>query len=263
MLRTLTLSVAAAALLGGQAFAQAGSPPTPTPSAQPMPSATASTPAQTDTATPDTAMSSSTMPAGSAAATQPAEQPTAGTAMQTPSAQAATSGQTFTGDQSGGTIMAALQGNPQFSMLVTALTTTNLNATLSGTDRQYTLFAPTNAALEAIPEARRTALMSNPPALQALLLHHVVGSAVTAAQLRNERDNHRPLPMAAGGGEALSGTGDTVMIGGATVTQADVRASNGVIHVIDGVIMPAAGATPAATTPAAPAAATPAATPQG
>lgn len=245
MLKSLVSSVAAAALTAGAAFAQTA-PATTTPTA-PTPPMTA-TPA----------------PSGTGTATQTPATPAPTSAAQTGAAQtgamqqpAATGGQPFAQAEQTGTIFAALQSNPQFSTLVSALESTNLDDVLTRTTRAegYTLFAPTNAAFESVPQAQRDALMNNPQALQALLLHHVVGTRVTAAQLRNERDGGRPLPMADNTTQAISGSGETVTLGGATVVQADVRAANGNIHVVDGLIMaagtgaaaaPAAGATPAA-----------------
>lgn len=243
MLKSLAYAAAAAALLAGPALAQAT-----TTTAQPATPATAAQPA--------TPAGATGQPATPATPAQPATP--AGDAAQPPASGDATAaapaaGQVFANTQQTGTIFAALQGNPQFSALVTALETTNLDDVLNGTDRQYTLFAPTNAALAAVPEAQR----NNPQALQRLLLHHVVGTQVSAAQLRNERQNNRPLPMADNVPQAISGTGDTVQIGGATVVQSDVRASNGTIHVIDGVIGADAGTSAAAAgaAPAAPASA--------
>lgn len=145
-------------------------------------------------------------------------------------------------------IVQVAQGNPDFSTLVTAVQSANLGTTLSGPG-PYTVFAPTNAAFEKIPQATRDELLS--PAgqeqLSSILNYHVVQGAVTAAQLTQAIE-----AAGAGGytintvnGEELTATLDNGQViltdatgSRATVTQTDVDASNGVIHAIDTVLMP-------------------------
>lgn len=287
MLKSLICSVAAGALLAGAAVAQTAptaaqpqpttppttggmqtpntAPRTPTPQTPSSTPATSTTPqsgaTQAGTTQPGTPQSTTAR----GAAAQPGMPQTGTTAGGMTSA-----GQPFATTEQTGTIFAAIQGNPQFSTLVAALEQTNLDDVLTRTSRAegYTLFAPTNAAFERVPAAQREALMNDPQALQALLLHHVVGTRVTAAQLRNERDGNRPLPMADNSTQPISGSGDTVTLGGATVVQADITAANGNIHVVDGVIMAAgagsaAAAAAAGSTPAGAPASTAPATPGG
>lgn len=151
-------------------------------------------------------------------------------------------------DAAAGTIVDVAGGNPDFSTLVAAVTAADLGGTLSGAG-PFTVFAPTNAAFEKVPQAARDQLMS--PAgkedLAGILTYHVVSGEQMAAGLTEA--------IAAGGAEGAKLTtvngavltakanGGTVTLtdaagNTATVTQTDIDASNGVIHVIDSVLMP-------------------------
>ena len=156
--------------------------------------------------------------------------------------------QTVNADAQTGTIVDVAQGNGDFSTLVSAVTSADLGATLSGAG-PYTVFAPTNAAFEKVPQATRDELMS--PAgkedLSTILTYHVVSGEVNAATLTDAIAN---------AGEAgytintVNGATLTAMMDGAnvvlrdaagntaTVTATDIDASNGVIHSIDSVLMP-------------------------
>ena len=147
-----------------------------------------------------------------------------------------------------GTVVAVAQGNPDFSTLVSAVTSADLAGTLGGAG-PFTVFAPTNAAFEKIPAATRESLMA--PAgkvdLTKILTYHVVPGRVDAATLTQQ--------IQAGGGSAALTTVEggvlTARVGAdgsvtltdenggvSRVVQADVAASNGVIHAIDTVVMP-------------------------
>ncbi len=148
----------------------------------------------------------------------------------------------------GGTIVDVAQGNPDFSTLVSAVTSANLGGTLAGTG-PFTVFAPTNAAFEKVPQATRDTLMS--PAgkadLTGILTYHVVQGETNAAALTDAikaagTAGHK-LTTVAGGTLTATMEGSNVVLtdaagNKATVTATDVDASNGVIHVIDTVLMP-------------------------
>ncbi len=123
-----------------------------------------------------------------------------------------------------------------FSTLVAAVKAAGLAETLSG-EGPFTVFAPTNAAFDALPEGTVVSLLEpeNKEKLKAILLYHVVPAKVMAADVA-------PMKVAtAGGAEAtITVDGETVMIDGAKVVKTDIEASNGVIHVIDKVILPPA-----------------------
>jgi uncharacterized surface protein with fasciclin (FAS1) repeats len=121
----------------------------------------------------------------------------------------------------------------QFKTLASLLTKAGLAGTLQGKG-PFTVFAPTDAAFAKVPKATLAALGKNTAKLRAVLLYHVVKGKVTAAQamkLRSAKTLYgKPLSIRVSAGK--------VLVGGATVTKADVMASNGVIHVIDKVLIP-------------------------
>ena len=147
-----------------------------------------------------------------------------------------------------GTVVAVAQGNPDFSTLVSAVTAADLAGTLGGAG-PFTVFAPTNAAFEKIPAATRDSLMA--PAgkadLTKILTYHVVPGRLTAADLATQAQANggkTELTTVQGGKLTVTVNADgsvtlTDAKGGMSkVTQADVMQSNGVVHVIDTVVMP-------------------------
>ena len=146
-----------------------------------------------------------------------------------------------------GTIVEVAQGNPDFSTLVSAVTAANLGETLSG-DGPYTVFAPTNDAFGKIPEATLTELTTNDTeTLGSILTYHVVQGNVDAATLTKaiEDSGEAGYTITTVNGGTLTAKvvdGNVVLTdaagGTSTVTATDVAASNGVIHVIDTVLMP-------------------------
>ena len=132
-----------------------------------------------------------------------------------------------------GTIVDVAAANPDFSTLVAAVQAAGLAETLSG-EGPFTVFAPTNAAFEALPAGVLDALLlpENKDTLAKILTYHVVPGAVMAADVTDG-----DVATVEGQNVTLS-TADGVTVNGATVVQADVAASNGVIHVIDAVILP-------------------------
>ena len=147
-----------------------------------------------------------------------------------------------------GSIVEVAQGNPDFSTLVAAVTAADLGTTLSGPG-PYTVFAPTNAAFEKVPQATRDMLLS--PAgkedLTGILTYHVVSgetmsSALTQA-IAGAGAEGAKLTTVNGAVLTAKADGGTVTLTDAagnvaTVTRTDIDASNGVIHVIDTVLMP-------------------------
>lgn len=119
--------------------------------------------------------------------------------------------------------------------LVAAIRAAGLVETLSGAG-PFTVFAPPNSAFEALPAGTVESLVqpANREQLTSILTYHVVPGRLRAADLRDGQT----LTTVNGATLMVRKTGTTVMIGDATVTQADVTASNGVAHVIDRVLMP-------------------------
>lgn len=131
------------------------------------------------------------------------------------------------------TITELAAGNPQLTTLVDALTQTGLASTLQGPG-PFTVFAPTNAAFNALP-AGTLASLSNQQ-LRNILLFHVSSGASPASVLSG-----RPsLPTLFNNTSVtIVPTGNTLRINNqATVVQADIQASNGFVHIIDGVLLP-------------------------
>ena len=122
----------------------------------------------------------------------------------------------------------------QFSTLARALQAAGLVETLKGPG-PFTVFAPTDAAFAKVPAATLNALLADQARLRAVLTYHVSAGRVTAADVTRLTS----APTVQGEQIRIAVSGGTVRLNGsATVTQADVMASNGVIHVIDTVLMP-------------------------
>ncbi len=121
----------------------------------------------------------------------------------------------------------------QFKTLASLLQKAGLAGTLAGTG-PFTVFAPTDAAFAKVPKATLTSLARNKAKLRAVLLYHVVKGKVTAAQAMKLRS----AKTLEGKSLSIRVSGGKVIVGGATVVKADVMASNGVIHVIDKVLIP-------------------------
>ena len=118
-----------------------------------------------------------------------------------------------------------------FNTLVTAVKAAGLVETLKGKG-PYTVFAPTDAAFAKIPKADLDALLKDKAKLTAVLTYHVVPAAVMAKDVKAG-----DVPTV--NGKSIKVTTDSgVMVNDAKVTATDIKASNGVIHVIDTVLMP-------------------------
>jgi uncharacterized surface protein with fasciclin (FAS1) repeats len=131
------------------------------------------------------------------------------------------------------TIVDVAVGDPQFSTLVAALKAAGLVETLAGKG-PFTVFAPTNAAFAKIPKGDLDKLLADKAALTKVLTYHVVSGKVTAAKVMKMKS----AKTLEGGNLNIAVMGKTVEINGAKVIKANVLASNGVVHVIDTVLMP-------------------------
>ena len=147
-----------------------------------------------------------------------------------------------------GTIVEVAQGDEAtFSTLVAAVTAAELGETLSG-EGPFTVFAPTNDAFGKIDEATLTELTTNDTeTLGAILKYHVVSGAVDAetltAAITEAGEEGYTVETVGGGTLTAKIDGEAVVLtdakgGTSTVTATDVAASNGIIHVIDTVLMP-------------------------
>lgn len=119
-----------------------------------------------------------------------------------------------------------------FKTLVTAVQAAGLVDTLNG-NGPFTVFAPTDDAFAKLPEGTVQGLLGNKDALTKILTYHVVSGKVMAKDIMN-LNSLKTLQ----GEEIMVDTSNGVMINNANVTQADIECSNGVIHIIDTVLMP-------------------------
>lgn len=128
-------------------------------------------------------------------------------------------------------IVATAEGAGTFNTLVAALDAAGLRSTLE-TGGPYTVFAPTDAAFDALPAGTVDALLADIPALTEILLYHVADGSLASGDVSST-----PLIVTLNGQALAIGAGPTV--DGASITTADVEASNGVIHIVDEVLLPA------------------------
>ena len=133
-------------------------------------------------------------------------------------------------------IVATAVGAGQFKTLAALLTKAKLVTTLQG--GTWTVFAPTDAAFAKVPKATLAKLGKNPALLKKVLLYHVVKGAVPASTVVTL--NGKSVKTAAGASVTIKVAGGNVFLNGSTkVTKTDIKASNGIIHVINKVLIPA------------------------
>ncbi|MCB9413386.1 MAG: fasciclin domain-containing protein [Actinobacteria bacterium] len=161
------------------------------------------------------------------ASASPAATSAAATASESPSAMA--SDEASTSD-----IVGVASANPTTTTLVTALDAAGLVEALQAPG-PFTVFAPTDDAFAALPEGVLDKLVqpANKDALTKILTYHVVEGAVPSSEVTDG-----DVPTLEGQSITLSTAGGGVTVNGATVTTPDVEASNGVIHLIDQVLLP-------------------------
>jgi uncharacterized surface protein with fasciclin (FAS1) repeats len=137
--------------------------------------------------------------------------------------------------------------NADLSTLFTLISTANLLETLSDPEGEYTLFAPTNAAFEALPAEAAEALLADPALLTRVLTYHLVSGRVSSEDLMAmegvtgigtmEMSSLEEDPL--GSELTVTNTEEGLRVNGASVLTADLAASNGVVHMIDRVLLPA------------------------
>jgi uncharacterized surface protein with fasciclin (FAS1) repeats len=135
------------------------------------------------------------------------------------------------------TVVDVAASNQDFSTLVTALKAAELVDALKGPG-PFTVFAPTNAAFAALPPGALDDLLKpeNKAKLQAVLKYHVIPARIESSALAGKK---LTSPATLQGGTLAIDATRGVNVAGANVVSADVRAGNGVIHVIDKVLLPA------------------------
>ncbi len=138
-----------------------------------------------------------------------------------------------------GTIVDVAAGNSTFSTLVAAVTAADLVGTLSSAG-PFTVFAPTNAAFDKLPAGTVASLLKpeNKGQLVNILTYHVVSGKVLSGTVVTL--NGKNVKTVNGATVRVTVKNGKVMVNNANVTAVDVAASNGVIHVIDSVLLPPA-----------------------
>lgn len=132
------------------------------------------------------------------------------------------------------TVVAIAAGNPDFSTLVAAIKAADLAETLSGAG-PFTVFAPTNAAFDKLPKGTVEDLLKpeNKAKLAAILTYHVVAGKVLAADVKTGM-----VKTVQGTDLDVKVTTAGVTVNDAKVVKTDIVGSNGIIHVIDTVVLP-------------------------
>jgi uncharacterized surface protein with fasciclin (FAS1) repeats len=138
-------------------------------------------------------------------------------------------------EKAGKSVVQIAAGNKDFSTLVAAVKQAGLAETLSGPG-PFTVLAPTNEAFAKIPETQLQALLQDREKLTKVLKAHVIAGSVLAADVK--KLDGKTAKTLADAEFPVKVDGGTVTIGKAKVVKADIKASNGVIHVIDTVLMP-------------------------
>ncbi|GIW34795.1 fasciclin domain-containing protein [Meiothermus sp.] len=132
------------------------------------------------------------------------------------------------------TIAQIVATNPNFSTLLAAVQAAGLAQTLSGPG-PFTVFAPTNEAFAKIPKADLDKLLADKAALTKVLTYHVVAGRVPSSQVVTLKE----AKTVEGQNVTIAvKDGKVVLNGNSTVTAVDIQASNGIIHVIDTVLLP-------------------------
>ncbi|MBU2168538.1 MAG: fasciclin domain-containing protein [Alphaproteobacteria bacterium] len=131
-----------------------------------------------------------------------------------------------------------LRADGRFTTLLAALEQAELTSVLES-QAAVSIFAPTDDAFAALPEADRTRLMdpANVAELREVLLYHVIATDVGSDQIRGTRGG---VPTAAGGQVQFDGTGEAIRVDAATVVEGDIQTANGAVFVLDAVLNPAA-----------------------
>jgi len=131
------------------------------------------------------------------------------------------------------TVVDIAASNADFSTLVTAVKTAGLAGTLSGPG-PFTVFAPNNAAFAQIPPAQLQSILADKEQLTSILTYHVVPGKIMAADLKKSQK----VKTVEGSKVVIVKTKKGAKIGGVDIVATDIVGSNGVIHVIDEVLIP-------------------------
>jgi uncharacterized surface protein with fasciclin (FAS1) repeats len=140
---------------------------------------------------------------------------------------------TMTSSTTKPTIVGGAAADPQFSTLVSAVTAAGLVDTLNG-EGPFTVFAPTNAAFDKIPADQLQAILADKDKLTKILTYHVLPAKVLSKNLKKKQT----VTTVEGSPATITVKKSGATIEDAKIVKTDVKTSNGVIHVIDTVILP-------------------------
>jgi uncharacterized surface protein with fasciclin (FAS1) repeats len=156
------------------------------------------------------------------------------------------SGSMSSGSASGSTatmdIVDTAMAAKNLTTLVKALQVAGLVETLKGAG-PFTVFAPTDQAFSRLPAGQLDALLADPTRLKTILTYHVIPASIMASDAAAMTSPTSPPTVQGGTLQITKGRRGRLRVNNATVTKADIKASNGVIHIIDRVLMPPADAT--------------------
>ena len=136
-----------------------------------------------------------------------------------------------------GSILEVAQSAGNFETLLTAVEAAGLESTLADANGEFTVFAPTDEAFEALPDGTLDSLLADPEQLSNILLYHVIADSAVASDTALSLVGTTQV-MANGEKLALTLRGDALYLNESVVIETDIEASNGVIHVIDAVLTP-------------------------
>lgn len=129
-------------------------------------------------------------------------------------------------------VAATIAATPELSTLSSLISKAGMTASLNGTG-SYTVFAPSNEAFKAVPAKTMDGLAANPARLTEVLTYHVLASKAMSQDVKDG-----PAKTVQGGNLALAKSGAFVIVEDAVVQTADISATNGVVHIVDRVLMP-------------------------
>ncbi len=145
-----------------------------------------------------------------------------------------------------GDTIETLRAAGQFKTLLAALDKTRLTGVIKA-QRTVTLFAPTDAAFAALPPGELDKLMKDPPALQQMMMYHLINAPVDSSKLIGAKG---PINTVAGSGLVLDGSNEGALrANNANVLAFDIRTSNGILFVVDAVLTPEGAAAAMAPSP--------------
>jgi uncharacterized surface protein with fasciclin (FAS1) repeats len=129
-------------------------------------------------------------------------------------------------------VASTIAATPDLSTLSSLISKAGLTDTLNGAG-SFTVFAPSNDAFKAVPQKTMDELAANPALLKDVLTYHVLPAKAMAADVKNSA-----VKTVQGANIALAKAGTFVTVEDAVVQTADINATNGVVHVVDRVLMP-------------------------